>query len=96
MERRSVSAQRWTYNACCLGAFGTISECRRGAASTTTFGIDPVPLIEEATRLEFAGGVKAKLGGGVSLYAQAGYQFAPDSAFIRNGIQGDIGLRHVW
>ena len=48
-----------------------------GAEATTTFGIDPVPLIEEATRLEFAGGVTAKLGGGVSLYAQAGYQFAP-------------------
>ena len=67
-----------------------------GAEATTTFGIDPVPLIEEATRLEFAGGVTAKLGGGVSLYAQAGYQFAPDNAFIRNGIQGDIGLRYVW
>ena len=37
----------------------------------------------------------AKLGGGVSLYAQDGYQFAFDSAFIRNGIQGNIGLR-VW
>jgi outer membrane autotransporter protein len=67
-----------------------------GAEATTTFGIDPVPLIEEATRLEFAGGVTAKLSGGVSLYAQAGYQFALDSAFIRNGIQGDIGLRYVW
>ena len=67
-----------------------------GAEATTTFGVDPVPLIEEATRLEFAGGVTAKLGGGVSLYAQAGYQFALDSAFIRNGIQGDIGLRYVW
>jgi outer membrane autotransporter protein len=51
-----------------------------GAEATTTFGIDPVPLIEEATRLEFAGGVTAKLGGGVSLYAQAGYQFALDDA----------------
>jgi outer membrane autotransporter protein len=67
-----------------------------GAEATTLFGIDPVPLIEEATRLEFAGGVTAKLGGGVSLYAQAGYQFALDSAFIRNGIQGHIGLRYVW
>ena len=67
-----------------------------GAEATTLFGIDPVPLIEEATRLEFAGGVSAKLGPGVSLYAQAGYQFALDGAFIRNGIQGDIGLRYVW
>jgi hypothetical protein len=58
--------------------------------ATTLFGGDPVPLIEEATRLEFAGGISATLGGGVSLYAQAGYQFGLDRAFIRNGIQGDI------
>jgi outer membrane autotransporter protein len=55
-----------------------------------------VPLFEQATRLEFAGGVSAKIGPGVSLYAQAGYQFAVDSAFIRNVVQGDIGLRYVW
>jgi outer membrane autotransporter protein len=67
-----------------------------GAEATTLFGIDPVPLIEEATRLEFAGGMTALLGRGVSLYAQAGYQFALDNAFIRNGVQGDIGLRFVW
>jgi outer membrane autotransporter protein len=67
-----------------------------GAGEVTMFAADPVPLIEEATRLEFAGGVTAKLGGNVSLYAQAGYQFALDGAFIRNGIQGDIGLRYVW
>ena len=67
-----------------------------GAEATTLFGIDPVPLIEEATRLEFAGGVTALLGRGVSLYAQAGYQFAVDNVFTRNGVQGDIGLRYVW
>ena len=67
-----------------------------GAEATTTFGIDQVPLIEQATRLEFAGGVTGKLGGGVSLFAQAGYQFGLDGAFIRNGVQGDIGLRYVW
>jgi hypothetical protein len=27
---------------------------------------------------------------------KVGYQFALDNAFIRNGIQGDIGLRYVW
>jgi hypothetical protein len=60
------------------------------------FGIDPVPLIEEATRLEFAGGISAKIGPDVSLYAQVGYQFAVDNtAFLRNAFQGDIGLRYV-
>lgn len=67
-----------------------------GAEPTTTFGIDSVPLIEQATRLEFAGGVTAKLGGGASLFAQAGYQVALDGALTPNGIQGDIGLRYVW
>ena len=66
------------------------------AGATTTFGIDQVPLIEQATRLEFAGGVTAKLNPGVSVYAQAGYQFGLDGAFVRNGIQGDVGLRYVW
>jgi outer membrane autotransporter protein len=67
-----------------------------GAEATTTFGIDQVPLIEQATLLEFAGGLTAKLAPGVSLYVQAGYQFGLDGAFIRNGIQGDIGLRVAW
>jgi hypothetical protein len=57
---------------------------------------DPVPLVEESTRLEFAGGLTAKIGPGISLYAQVGYQFALDDAYIRDGIQGDIGLRYVW
>jgi outer membrane autotransporter protein len=67
-----------------------------GAPAATTFGIDVVPLIEQATRLEFAGGVTAKLNSSVSLFAQTGYQFGLDGAFIRNGIQGDVGLRYVW
>jgi len=33
IERRSVSARRWTYSGCCLGVFGTISECCRLLAS---------------------------------------------------------------
>lgn len=70
-----------------------------GAEATTTFGIDQVPLIEQDTRLEFAGGMTAKLGGGVSLYAQAGYQFAPgqgSGGYIRNGVTGDFGVRYAW
>jgi hypothetical protein len=67
-----------------------------GAEATMVFGGDPVPLIEEATRLEFPGGVSAKLGGGVGLYTQAGYQFCLDGPFLRDAIQGDIGLRYAW
>jgi outer membrane autotransporter protein len=91
----------WTidgYNGQVWQPYGRVNLWRDwGAEATTTFGIDPVPLIEEATRLEFAGGVSAKIGPGVSLYAQAGYQFAVDNtAFLRNAVQGDIGLRYVW
>jgi outer membrane autotransporter protein len=67
-----------------------------GAQATTMFGVDPVPLLEQATRLEFAGGLTAGLGGGLSIYAQGGYQFAINSALTRNSIQGDLGLRTVW
>jgi outer membrane autotransporter protein len=90
----------WTidgYNGQVWQPYGRVNLWRDwGAEATTMFGIDPVPLFEESTRLEFAGGVTALLGRGVSLYTQAGYQFALDNTFIRNGIQGDIGLRYVW
>ncbi len=69
-----------------------------GAEATTTFGIDQVPLLEQATRLELAGGVTAKLTNRLSLYAQGGYQFAvaQTSDTTRNGIKGDFGLRYAW
>jgi len=70
------------------------------AQATTMFGDDAVLLDEQATRLEFAGGVTAKLNHGLSLYAQAGYQFAVDqtnnNGYIRNGVKGDFGLRYNW
>ena len=37
-----------------------------------------------------------KIDPGVSLYAQAGYQFATDSNVRRDGVKGDIGLRVTW
>ncbi|MGA9320910.1 MAG: autotransporter outer membrane beta-barrel domain-containing protein [Xanthobacteraceae bacterium] len=69
-----------------------------GAEATTTFGVDAVPLIEEATRLELAGGLTAKLNDRLSLYAQAGYQFAvaQTNDTTRNGVKGDVGLRYAW
>jgi outer membrane autotransporter protein len=69
-----------------------------GAEATTTFGIDQVPLLEQATRLELAGGTTAKLTNRLSLYAQAGYQFAvaQTNDVSRNGVKGDFGLRYAW
>ncbi|SFL62419.1 outer membrane autotransporter barrel domain-containing protein [Bradyrhizobium sp. NFR13] len=69
-----------------------------GANATTTFGGDPVLLSEQATRLEFAGGLSAKLLPGVSLYAQGGYQFAVSGTDggRRDGVRGDLGLHYTW
>jgi outer membrane autotransporter protein len=71
-----------------------------GAEATTTFGGDPVPLIEQATRLEFTGGVTAKLGPRLSVYAQGGYQFATDESspnpYRRDSVKGDLGVRFTW
>jgi outer membrane autotransporter protein len=71
-----------------------------GADATTTFGLQPVPLIEQATRLEFAGGVTARLGPRFSLFAQGGWQFASDergpNPYRRDSVKGDIGVRYAW
>jgi hypothetical protein len=48
--------------------------CAPISGATSTFGIDRVSLNE--ARLEFTGGVTAKLNNSVSLYAQGGYQCA--------------------
>ena len=69
------------------------------AQATTMFGDDAVLLDEQATRLEFAGGVTIRLNHRLNLYAQAGYQFAVDqtnNGYIRNGVKGDFGLRYNW
>jgi outer membrane autotransporter protein len=70
-----------------------------GAQASTTFGTSPiqVPLREQATWLEFAGGGTVKVNGNWSAYAQAGYQFAVAPSNVRrNGFTGDIGLRYTW
>jgi hypothetical protein len=51
---------------------------KSGADATTMFGPDPIPLSEQATRLEFAAGLSAKILPSLSVYAQAGYQFASE------------------
>jgi len=68
-----------------------------GAEATTLFGVDPVPLKQQATRLEFGGGVTVKAASRLSFYAQAGYQFAvsPDNA-RRDGVKGDVGVHYQW
>jgi outer membrane autotransporter protein len=67
--------------------------------ATTMFGIDQVPLLEQATRLEFAAGLSAKILPGLSLYAQAGYQIAVSGSTDggrRDGVKGDFGAHWRW
>ncbi|HEV2159980.1 autotransporter outer membrane beta-barrel domain-containing protein [Bradyrhizobium sp.] len=68
------------------------------ANATTMFGTDAVRLLEQATRLEFAGGLSAKILPGLSLYAQAGYQFAVNGTDggKRDGVKGDFGVHYRW
>ncbi|MBL6618291.1 MAG: autotransporter outer membrane beta-barrel domain-containing protein [Reyranella sp.] len=67
-----------------------------GARATTMFGVEAVPLVEETTRLEFAGGLSAKLFSNVSLFAQGGYQFGTSNQQRRNGVKADLGVRYSW
>jgi len=70
-----------------------------GAQASTDFEQSPitVPLDEQATWLEFAGGLTYKLSPGLAFYTQAGYQFAvAPSEVRRNGFTGDLGLRITW
>jgi outer membrane autotransporter protein len=69
-----------------------------GAQATTMFGPDAVLFDEQATRLEFAGGLSAKILPGLSLYAQAGYQFAVSGTDggRRDGVKGDFGVHYAW
>jgi outer membrane autotransporter protein len=69
-----------------------------GGGSTATYaGVDQVPLASQGTRMDVAGGVTAKFGVGLSLYAQLGYQFGVGSGNQdRQGIAGDVGIRVRW
>jgi outer membrane autotransporter protein len=56
-----------------------------------------VPLVEQATRLEFAGGLTFKHDANLSFFAQAGYQFAISPSLARrDGVKGSAGLRYTW
>jgi len=68
------------------------------ANATTMFGADPVLLLQQATRLEFAGGLSAKILPGLSLYAQAGYLVAVSGTDggRRDGFKGHFGVHYTW
>jgi outer membrane autotransporter protein len=70
-----------------------------GARATATYsGVDLVPLLEQATRLQLGGGLSVRMNANVSLYANADYQFAvgDTDGGRRNGIRGAAGVRYTW
>ncbi|CUT11116.1 autotransporter [Bradyrhizobium sp.] len=70
-----------------------------GARATAVYsGVDPVPLLEQATRLQLGGGVSVRMSPRVSIYANADYQFAVGNTDggQRDGIRGAAGVRYTW
>jgi len=69
-----------------------------GGESTPVYGgVDRIPLSMQATRLELAAGLTAKLSNAVSLYAQLGYQKGLHSGDqYRRGVNGNAGIRYRW
>jgi outer membrane autotransporter protein len=69
-----------------------------GAEATTTFsGVDQVPLLTQATMLEFGGGLTGRINANVSALANVDYEFAIGSGEDkRNGVRGALGLKYAW
>jgi outer membrane autotransporter protein len=69
-----------------------------GAEANTVFsGADSVPLVNQATMLEFGGGLTGRLNANVSVFANVDYEFAVGAADDkRNGVRGAFGARYTW
>jgi hypothetical protein len=56
-----------------------------------------VPLVNQATMLEFGGGVTGRISANVSVFANVDYEFAVGAADDkRNGVRGAFGARYTW
>ena len=70
-----------------------------GAQATAVYsGVDLVPLLEQATRLQLGGGLSVNVNRNVSFYANADYQFAVGNTDggKRDGVRGAAGVRYTW
>jgi len=68
-----------------------------GAEANTLFsGTDSVPLVNQATMLEFGGGLTGRINANVSVFANVDYEFAVGSGDKRNGVRGTFGARYTW
>jgi outer membrane autotransporter protein len=70
-----------------------------GARATATYsGVDLVPLLEQANRLQLGGGLSVRMKTNVSFYANADYQLSvgDTDGGRRNGVRGAAGVRYTW
>jgi hypothetical protein len=69
-----------------------------GAEANTVYsGTDVAPLTNQATMLEFGGGLTGRINASVSLFANVDYEFAVGSGIEkRNGVRGAFGARYTW
>jgi len=71
-----------------------------GAEATAVYsGIHLVPVVERGTRLEYLGGLTARLTNRLSFYAEASYQTLvgeTSDGIWRRALKGDVGLRYTW
>ena len=70
-----------------------------GAQATAVYsGVDLVPLLEQATRLQLGGGLSVNVNRNVSFYANADYQLAVGNTDggKRDGVRGAAGVRYTW
>jgi outer membrane autotransporter protein len=70
-----------------------------GAEANTVFsGTDVVPLVNQATMLEFGGGLTGRINANVSVFANVDYEFAVGASESekRNGVRGAFGARYTW
>ena len=70
-----------------------------GARATATYsGVDLVPLLEQANRLQLGGGLSVKVNANVSFYANADYQLSvgDTDGGRRDGVRGAAGVRYTW
>ena len=70
-----------------------------GAEANTVFsGTDSVPLVNQATMLEFGGGLTGRINANVSVFANVDYEFAVGAGESekRNGVRGAFGARYTW
>ena len=70
-----------------------------GAEADAVFsGADGVPLVNQATMLEFGGGLTGRINANVSVFANVDYEFTVGAAENekRNGVRGAFGAKYTW